>query len=170
MEAACASSLATDPHDPRGDKMLMSPRQQVRKLVVEDRLHPQEIIMRMQGVLSKNTVKQYIKEDHAELRKKGIVLGPIRAHPDEYRIHHPHNHANQSVSQVHVRIGAQINRFRTHKHLDAPTFSKIIGFSNQLSLRSMELGTHDFTLSELQRLAIILGLEVSALLEPVRQF
>lgn len=150
---------------PTKDCARLSPRQQVRKLAIEDGLHPQEITSRMQGVLSRNTVRQYVKEAYAAFRKEGIALPPIPRN-EKLKGRHPHSQARASISPTHVRVGAMINRLRTETGLDAPTFAQRLGFSNQMSLRSMELGMHDFTLSELQRLASVLSLRLSKLLQP----
>jgi len=164
----CANPPAASPQvSPKaGDRdTVSSPRQQVRKLVVDDRLHTQEIVSRMQGMLSRNTVKQYIKEIYGACRKEGILLAPIGPIPKECMVRHPHRQTSKSISPTHVQVGAQINRFRIRRGLDAPTFSRTLGFANQMSIRTMELGMHDFKLSELQRLTAALGSELSVLLQ-----
>ncbi len=119
----------------------------------------------MEGMLSRNTVKQYIKEVYAACRKAGLVVDPIEPLPKEYMVRHPHSQTSTAISPTHVHVGAKINRFRLKRGLDAPSFSRALGFANQMSIRTMELGMYDFKLSELQRLTAAIGSELSVLLQ-----
>lgn len=142
-----------------------SPRQQIKDWILNEHKHPQDIVAAMAGILRPASTKQYIKETYAEARAKGITLPPMQE-PRTQAAQHPHKLGTRLISAEHTRIGVRINLHRRGLDMNAPTYSRTYGVGNQMSLRAMEVGSHDFTLSELQRIAAALGTDVISLLQP----
>ncbi|WP_353640793.1 helix-turn-helix domain-containing protein [Mesorhizobium sp. WSM2239] len=70
------------------------------------------------------------------------------------------------LSYGHHSVGIRLNRFREIENVY--TYQKLADMIdvNRLTVRKMELGLHDFTLGEIQKLAELMDVQVQELLRP----
>jgi transcriptional regulator with XRE-family HTH domain len=146
----------------------MTGRDEVRQLLLGKGMRSSDIMKAMSGRLSPNSVRKYISEalrslDAAAIKALRLEQGKSaatsrgRAFIDR-----------KSISQTHIRIGSKLAWFRTQEGMEPQVFANHHKFSNRIAIRAMEQGIHDFTLSELQRIAEILGVTLSELTEPMK--
>lgn len=111
-----------------------------------------------------STVRKLIARERDRREAEGI---PIPARPK--RTGDPRCRANmRKLSPVHGVIGARLNFWRTVQNKKSATeVGALLGCSAQV-VGKMEMGAHDFTLSQLFRLADILEVEFDELFEDPR--
>ncbi len=70
------------------------------------------------------------------------------------------------ISYGHHSIGIRLNKYREIDH--AYTYQELADRIdvNRLTVRKMELGLHDFTMGELQRISSLMGTTVEELIKP----
>jgi hypothetical protein len=130
-------------------------------LYLTDDLPRSAIFAKMDGILSQESVRKYITQAIQHAKENGIAIRPRKAVAQESRSFA----ARKSISSVHVRVGAKLNNFRRAKDLKEREFSQTYKIGNQQSVREMELGFYDFSLSELNTIAAVIGTDVPSLLQ-----
>lgn len=139
-----------------------------RMYIVEGKSN-HEIVEIMKGRVKAVTVRDYIRAAVAKAKAKGdVAIWPLR--PKELKKRGGFTaRANQTpVSQLHVTIGNRLSLHRTTvESLSLMAFlAAHPNFASHVTLGQMEVGVHDFTLGELQKIAAILGIPLSQLMEP----
>lgn len=130
-------------------------KHEVRRLVREGYL-PDEIARIVGRRLSKTTLKQYIKVAYAEARREGFEIKRAITHaPSE-----------KPLSALHSRVGIRLAGFRTSRALNPAEFSNDFAIGNRKTIVLMEHGLYEFTLTELQQIAALLGSDIGALVQP----
>lgn len=149
-----------------------SNRQEAFRLF-DQRLPGEEIVRRLEGRVAFSSITTYFRvyynnlkaQDPEEARRFAETCKPVKpVQPKSFLERKP-------ASSLHVRVGARLGQHRimTEKVEQPGEFASRHKFANQQLLRAMEQGLHDFTLSELIRIAEIIGCEVHALLQPQTQ-
>lgn len=145
----------------------LRPRQRVFQMYLEQDLPTGDIAYALKGIVSPASVRTYVAQAIRWAQSAGVVIRPRKepAHPPIHR----HDSHQKPLSPEHARIGARLSaHFRKYPGMGAPDIADALGFGNQQSVRSMEQGFYDFTLSELQRIAVVLEIDVTSLLQPSR--
>lgn len=135
--------------------------QEIRRMFLDEGKTRREIFEALDNRLSLPTVRSYVTLVIREAREKGLDI-PKSC----YGNRGSRSFAEQDpISQVHIRVGARLAFFRSQVNLGPQKFADHYHWGNKISLRRMELGQYDFTLTELSRIAKILGTDLSNLLE-----
>lgn len=71
-----------------------------------------------------------------------------------------------SISPEHIRIGRKLLARRLADEMNLGDFAARFDFSNRVTLSAMEQGYHDFTMTEIRRIAEILDTTIEDLLCP----
>lgn len=128
-----------------------------------DALPRSEIIRRMDGILSPHSVRKYVSDAVIHARKNGISIKErqkVEKAPADFA-------TRKALGPLHVRVGAKLNRFRLglDPDMEPRRFAQTFRIGNQRSVREMELGLYDFTLSELNAIAAAMNTDVLTLLQ-----
>lgn len=76
-------------------------------------------------------------------------------------------HEQKPLGPLHIHVGLKIARYREVENgYSCSDFARLID-SNRLTVRMMELGLHDFSMSELCRISTTLNLSVADLIGPM---
>lgn len=74
---------------------------------------------------------------------------------------------DRPISTAHWHIGQRLARFRIEARMNAKAFCAKYPITNQVTLTKFEGGTHDFKLSELQKISEILSVSVDEMSQPM---
>jgi hypothetical protein len=135
---------------------------EIKRLLFEENLSKAEIVRRYRHTLSAWQVKDLIrtaleqlKETHPQFEMRQGQSG-FAALGD-----------SKTLSQMHLAIGVRLNNHRRAQMDMRPMeYCSKFQFSNHIRLRKMETGQYDFSLSEMQRIAEIIGVPMEELVKP----
>jgi len=136
----------------------------VRGYILDEGLSKSEIVERLKGRIAPTSVGSLIRDvlrDHAD--QTGVYLQLKKRRSGGFA----RLSTGKAVSQLHQAVGVRLNNFRTIKSdLSVYEFCQRYEFSNHIRIRQMEMGQHDFSLSELMRISEITGHELEELVKP----
>lgn len=75
-------------------------------------------------------------------------------------------HEQKPIGQTHLRVGLKLSRYREVDHDMTCTELANVLNTNRVTARLMELGIHDFKLSELITIAEVVGISLPDLIDP----
>lgn len=75
-------------------------------------------------------------------------------------------HKRKPLTAAHLHVGLQLSRYRTVENDYSCSETAGVIKTNRLTIRLMELGLHDFRLSELRRIAQVTNLSIADLIGP----
>ncbi len=114
-------------------------------------------------LLSPNTARIYVYEVARELREAGHQLNVPRAKRGEIR-----HEDIRPISDDHRRVGYRLNFHRDITEGKTPEqFCRSHPYFSPRILRQMELGSFDFTLTDLKHIGEVLGKSLSELTAPI---
>lgn len=142
--------------------------QRIKELALEGLLH-QEIASKLPH-LRPETVRVYFSQvisgltsEEADRRQQARAR---RTDAPSKRGYHRRFSERRTLGPEHIRIGRKLLDHRLKDGMTLGQFSDFYEFSNRVVLSSMEQGYHDFTMTEVQRIARILGTTIEDLLCP----
>ncbi|MDF2996861.1 MAG: hypothetical protein K0R27_2498 [Xanthobacteraceae bacterium] len=119
-----------------------------------------------QGMSYDDLARKYGNRHPTTIRKMLRVHGAIRKAAPVSKGGPKRLSDLKPLSKVHQAIGIEINRYRTLTHdLGMSEMGEKLNVNRAL-IRKMELGIHDFTLTEINMISELLGLPVMELLTP----
>jgi len=130
-------------------------KSKAREMLFEQGLQPAEVAERL-GY----SVESIRKFRNFEMKVLGRTGAPSKSHsPRAYD-------AKKAVSQRHVAIGARLARYRYMQpdNMTAGQLGELLGVS-RIRVREMELGFHDFSLKELERISKVLSTPLAELIQ-----
>ena len=137
--------------------------EQVRKLYLVDRLPTKDIIEQLKHRVTHWTVRDHVRRVIAEAKERGEEIPMRRPHTGGFK----KLYDTTPLSPDHRTIGVKLGLFReVNKKMTPKDFCAKYEFVSWTRLRQMELGLHDFSLRETQKIASILGVTVEELLRP----
>jgi hypothetical protein len=121
-------------------------QKEIYKLSVDERVPTRAIIMRYPN-LSANTVRKYVS---MAWRSSGLKIPPS---PPSGELHRD----RPALSPLHKRIGRAIIAARARENQTSDTFSRRTLLGTRVTFCLYEQGAHDYTLTELERIAALKG-------------
>lgn len=133
----------------------------IEKMFVEEKLPATVITSRMDGRVTHLTVRRYIAIILNRAKERGE---PIDVRQLDLEAMKAEN--NKRMGELHDRVGSRIlqHRMGDDVRYSPKDYADKFGIGNQISITKMEHGKYDFTLSELERIAVAIGCSVPELL------
>lgn len=139
-------------------------RQTIFRLLILEGYSRGDIQTHMSASLAAGTVLKYCRDAMDEATRTGTPISPrrsLRKGGTRLLVNRP------ALSAVHRRVGLRLHEHRAIvDRLNTREFCETHRFANHTRLRVMEWGAHDFSLSELIRISVILMVPLNKLTEP----
>lgn len=138
----------------------------IYRLHVVEGLSPADVRLNLSARASGCMVRQYVNRAREVASRAGVAVPPlVRKSKGGYGS----LQSSVSLSPMHRAIGVRLNLFRTVTLGDVPVrkFSETYQFANPIRIRQMEAGLYDFRVSEVIRIAEIIGMSVEDLTKPL---
>lgn len=126
-----------------------------------------EIVEELEN-LKPSSVKVYIRKAISEFtpEQKARMAAAREQRGSKPNVYHRKFSERPVLGPVHIRIGRKLLELRQHHKMSHGEFCEHYAFSNRVMLSAMEQGYHDFTITEVLRIADILGTTIEDLLRP----
>lgn len=115
---------------------------------------------------TQSTLRTYVARSIAALtdaeRKERDAARSAR--PRQRALNHTKYQDRQTMGPLHVRIGLKLLEVRMNLKMKSDEFCQEHDFANRAKLSLMEQGYHDFTVSEVAKIAELLGVTVEQLI------
>lgn len=134
---------------------------EIKRLLFEEGMSVSEIVKRYAHTHSAYAVKGFCKEAIRELKAEHPGFEMRQGQSGFAALG-----STKTLSQMHLAIGVRINNHRRAKmDMQPMEYCSRFQFSNHIRLRKMETGQYDFSLSEMQRIAEIIGVPMEELVK-----
>lgn len=121
------------------------------------------------GKLKSSSVKVYVRRVMSGMspeQLRQIELARLTRGGTKRDVYHRKYTDRPVIGPVHIRIGQRLLAHRQKLRMSHGEFCDHFEFSNRVILSAMEQGYHDFTVTEVLRIAAILELRMDDLLRP----